>query len=901
VKKVLFVVPHLSTGGLPQYTLSLIKKIKDKVDVYCIEYSMLSPTFIVQRNQIIELLGDKFYCLEENKQYLNDLIHKINPDIIHLQEMPEFFMANEVADILYSVDRTYKIVETSHDSSFNSSSKRFFPDYFALISEYQRKEFSKLNIPITLVEYDIEYKNRANREEILKKLGLDPNIKHILNVGLFTPRKNQAEIFEYAKKMIDQPVQFHFLGNQADNFYSYWEPLLRDKPNNVKIWGERNDVDIFYSCMDLFLFTSRGTDNDKETSPLVIREAIGHQIPSLIYNLPVYLGMYDKYDNITYLDFKNLEKNINLIKEKLNLLDEKNYLHPFETLYGPVDLSSIDYPNTMYEAMVYHGEAAAMWWGAFIHKELDRSDVKIEHGDIFVDLGANIGVSSYYALKHGAKKVYCFEPDQKVLSLLEKNIKRDKETFNYAISNERSELELYHWPYNDIHKGPKYTVKCIKLEDVFDLVKEPVIDYLKIDIEGFEENIFDDISQDTIHRVKKMFIEYHNGENTQSFVEKIQKLGFSVRVEYGNGQNYIYCYNKNFKIMDEKSVAITISTYSKSQFIKEKTIECVNAIKKYTEYPVICTDHNSAEKSIIDCVDYYFYDANNVLTTHTFYDTWWMETYDAKILVKLRPSKNNGYHGSAVHQNIFAGISLANMLKYDYVVFMNFDVILDDIDSKRLIECVNRLKNSDKSAFFLMTNEMEGNCLKTVFFITKPKFYLDKMENITNVQEYENLVIKHQSESNGLENLYYNILKNNLDEIIIENMSELDFFNSSYTKNTEKKSFTSSQTEYSAILPIENSKDDNNVVLFYKSQNDLAFDYKWEVYSQNNLIVEHFIPAFKKEINSNEVFTDTKFFKCEIDKQYDIFLKIVNDDSVVKKFTDITIEQIKEQGTFQFK
>lgn len=161
------------------------------------------------------------------------------------------------------------------------------------------------------------------------------------------------------------------------------------------------------------------------------------------------------------------------------------------------------------------------------------------------------------------------------------------------------------------------------------------------------------------------------------------------------------------------------------------------------------------------------------------------------------------------------------MLKYDYVVFMNFDVILDDIDSKLLIECVNRLKNSDKSAFFLMTNEMEGNCLKTVFFITKPKFYLDKMENITSVQEYENLVIKHQSESNGLENLYYNILKNNLDEIIIENMSELDFFNSSYTKNTEKKSFTSSQTEYSAILPVENPKDDNNAVLFYKSQNEL--------------------------------------------------------------------------------
>ena len=676
MKKVLFIVPHLSTGGLPQYTLSLIKKIMNDVDVYCIEYAMIAPAFIIQRNQIIELLGEKFYCLNDDKQSLNDLIQKIQPDIVHLQEMPEFFMSNEVADILYSTDRCYKIVETSHDSSFNSSNKRFFPDYFALISEYQRKEFSKLNIPITLVEYDIEYKERANREETLKKLGLDPNVKHILNVGLFTPRKNQAEIFEYAKKMLDQPVQFHFLGNQADNFHSYWEPLLRDVPKNVKIWGERGDVDVFYSCMDLFLFTSRGHDNDKETSPLVIREAIGYNIPSLIYNLPVYLGMYDAYDVIDYLDFNNLDNNVTKIMNKLNL-----------------------------------------------------------------------------------------------------------------------------------------------------------------------------------------------------------------------HQNQI----------EEKKVAIVISTYSKSEFMQEKTIECINAIKKYTEYPVICTDHNSATKRIIDCADYYFYDSNNVLTTHTFYDTWWMETHDAKIVVKLKPSKNNGYHGSAVHQNIFAGISLANMLKYDYAVFMNFDVILDEIDSSRLIECVNRLKNSDKSAFFLMTKEMEGNCLKTVFFITKPKFYLDRMENITNVDEYENLVVKHKSESNGLENLYYNILKNDLNDIIIENMSELDFFNSSYTKNTDKKSFTSSQTEYSAILPVENSKDNNNVVLFYKSQNDLAFDYKWEVYFENNLIIEHFIPAFKKAIDSNETFIDTKFFRCETDKHYDIFLKIVDDGSVIKKFTNINIEQIREQGLFEFR
>ncbi len=351
MKKVLFVVPHLSTGGMPQYTLSLIKKIMNDVDVYCVEYSMIAPAYIVQRNQIQQLLGNKFYSISLDKKELMDIINDVNPDIVHLQELPESFIPNDVANRLYSLNRTYSIVETSHDSSFDSRNKRFFPDYFALISEYQRTEFLKLNIPIRLVEYDIEYKERIDRETGLKNLGLDPNINHVLNVGLFTSRKNQSEIFEYAKRMIGHPIQFHFVGNQADNFKWYWEPLLKDIPPNVKIWGERSDVDSFYSCMDLFLFTSRGTGNDKETSPLVIREALGHRIPLLIYNLPVYTGMYDKYDSIEYLDFSNLNSNIEKIKRKLNIVGETTVmpksLNKFDILYKNTE-NKIEYKSNEY-------------------------------------------------------------------------------------------------------------------------------------------------------------------------------------------------------------------------------------------------------------------------------------------------------------------------------------------------------------------------------------------------------------------------------------------------------------------------------------------------------------------------------------------------------------------------
>lgn len=547
MKKVLFLVPHLSTGGMPQYTYDLMRKIKDDVDVYCVEYSFIAADFVVQRNRIINLLGDKFFALGDDKKELFEIINNIQPDIIHLQEIPEYFLNPEIASRLYSKNRLYKIIETSHDSSFSCNHKTFLPDHLALISEYQKNEFSKLRIPIDLVEADIEYKERQDRTTGLLNLGLDPNLKHVLNVGLFTPRKNQAEAIEYAKLLEEHPIQFHFVGNLADNFKSYWEPIIQNLPSNVKIWGERSDVENFYSCMDLMLFTSRGNGQDRETSPLVIREAIGYNLPSLIFNLDVYLGMYDKYQNITYLDFHNLGYNLDIIKQKLKLIEEQKEEKFFETPSGKINFERLKFPQNMYESMLMYGESAPMWWGTFIHKELDRGGIRVEEGDVFVDLGANIGISSYYASKAGAGKIYCFEPDRHVLSMLEKNLTKHHVSFNYAISDTKTVLELYNWPHNDSNVGPKYKIESVTLDEVYQLVGEPVIDYLKIDIEGFEENLFDRVSRNTIGHIKKMFIEYHWDDKTSLFVEKLEKLGFDVNVEYGYGQNYIYCVNNRLK------------------------------------------------------------------------------------------------------------------------------------------------------------------------------------------------------------------------------------------------------------------------------------------------------------------------------------------------------------------
>jgi hypothetical protein len=93
--KLLYITPHLSTGGAPQFTLKRIQslqKFKDKIEVFLVEYSQFSSTYVVQRNEIIKLLGeDHFFTLggtdEVNRKYeLIDIIKNNKEDIAKFWE-----------------------------------------------------------------------------------------------------------------------------------------------------------------------------------------------------------------------------------------------------------------------------------------------------------------------------------------------------------------------------------------------------------------------------------------------------------------------------------------------------------------------------------------------------------------------------------------------------------------------------------------------------------------------------------------------------------------------------------------------------------------------------------------------------------------------------------------------
>jgi autotransporter strand-loop-strand O-heptosyltransferase len=305
--KVLFLAPHLSTGGMPSYLLkrieSLIKYTSD-IEIFVAEFCEYSTLYTVQRNRIKELIPEqRFWTINTlddhnvvNSMRVIDIIKSNSIDIVHIDEMIEGFdsfnkVPNELKNALYNNDRTWRVVETCHNIWFDpNTSKQFHPDAYALCTPYHLENtFKEMPSYKEVFEFPIENKFRSREEQIKSQeiLELDSTKIHIINVGLWTSGKNQGEGIEIARHFQDRNIEFHFVGNQASNFESYWGPLMSNLPPNVRIWGERNDVETFMKASDILMFNSTW-----ECNPLVIREAASLGLKIIARDLPQYVGMF---------------------------------------------------------------------------------------------------------------------------------------------------------------------------------------------------------------------------------------------------------------------------------------------------------------------------------------------------------------------------------------------------------------------------------------------------------------------------------------------------------------------------------------------------------------------------------------------------------------------------------
>ena len=331
--KLAFIIEHLGLGDAPEFLLRRIQELKkiDKYDIHVIEWTKWSDEFQSLRNQVITecginqftSLGDRNELPDtyiENRWNIRSVLQAIGPDIIHFEESPENFdeFPSDIQDWIYSNQRPWRIVESSHDSTFEPTcAKQWEPDAYSLIGFDQfDNQFSQMKAPKELIQFPIdalEISDSMSPQEILGDFKMSgEEIKHIVNLGPICPSGNQEYLVTLAQEFLKRGhtnYQFHLVGPLDPEFEDYWRPLVAHLPENVTIWGEQVDTWKWLRVAEVMLHTSI-----QDIDPIAFKLALANGTRILGFPLRAYRGAYDG----TFTELTgNLDQDFEILLDRL--------------------------------------------------------------------------------------------------------------------------------------------------------------------------------------------------------------------------------------------------------------------------------------------------------------------------------------------------------------------------------------------------------------------------------------------------------------------------------------------------------------------------------------------------------------------------------------------------------
>lgn len=304
--KILFITPHLSAGGMPQFLLKKIQLLKDKHKIAVFEWNDYGRYFPIQRNAILAECVDFYFCASdagnESKDFaLDDCILKFKPDIIHFEELPETFCDTPLIKGLFESKKYITICSTHGSHKHNI---KYVPDLFVWPSEFCIQMYPQFpNFKVW--EYPIE--NNLNK----KASKVNIHTTHVAQVGLWSAHKNQGYTLQLAEALKMMDVRFLFAGNMASNFENYWKQYVEKAKSmrNVIVEGEcdRDKIDLIYRHTDILIMPST-----MELNPISVKEALGYGCRVLISNIPNLPSWYKTHPNVFFLE-GDLIKDVSLL------------------------------------------------------------------------------------------------------------------------------------------------------------------------------------------------------------------------------------------------------------------------------------------------------------------------------------------------------------------------------------------------------------------------------------------------------------------------------------------------------------------------------------------------------------------------------------------------------------
>ncbi len=193
-----------------------------------------------------------------------------------------------------------------------------------------------------------------------------------------------------------------------------------------------------------------------------------------------------------------------------------------------------------------------MLFEIFITNQYDVHEKNIK-GKVVIDAGANIGMFALYVASLGAKKVYAFEPVTGTYEILKKNIELNNMQkiiipVNMALGDKKGEGEISFSEGGDVGASIALNSKAknkqkIQITMIDDYFKIEHIDFLKMDTEGYEENVLIGGKQ-TIKRCKPIlsFSAYHKPTDKTRLPEVVRSIrsDYNIKLNHYDEEDF-YC------------------------------------------------------------------------------------------------------------------------------------------------------------------------------------------------------------------------------------------------------------------------------------------------------------------------------------------------------------------------
>lgn len=217
------------------------------------------------------------------------------------------------------------------------------------------------------------------------------------------------------------------------------------------------------------------------------------------------------------------------------------------------DVSCKDYDYESYAKKIFNivpGNGRTNIIGVFneivSHGAYSNQWVDVEKNDVVVDIGFNYGLFSTTSMIKKPSRIIGFEPNPKLVKIFKDNFKDETiEVYNYAVSDVDKKVTFYENGDSamssikeNVHvenRTDEIQIDAIGINTIFNSFNLERIDYLKVDCEGSEFEIFDSMSEDFLStKIRKTAIEFHNfvgSEDVQKLLQKLKNCGFETFVK----------------------------------------------------------------------------------------------------------------------------------------------------------------------------------------------------------------------------------------------------------------------------------------------------------------------------------------------------------------------------------